>query len=247
MREMFVGILGHDLRNPLAGILMSAQVVLGRTDDEALSDPLRRVVANGKRMARMVEQLLDLTRLRLGDGIKLAPRPSDLRRLVDDVLAEHGPDPVRFRFEVTGDATGTWDPDRLQQVASNLVGNAARHGDCGSPVVVSIDGTAPERVVLTVHNLGPAIPEELRPVLFAAFRGHDHGRRGGGLGLGLFITDQLVRAHGGTLEFTSHTETGTTFTMRLPRHAGGVAKPRDANGEGERPAAGTSMPQRQTT
>lgn len=221
MREMFVGILGHDLRNPLSGIMMCAQLVLARSQDETLREPLARVLSNSQRMARMVEQLLDLTRLRLGDGITLAPRPSDLRRLLDDVIAENEHHQRRCRLEAVGEAAGTWDPDRMQQVMSNLVGNAVRHGADGSPVLVKLDGTGQGRVVFTVHNLGPPIPQELHAVLFAAFRGHDHSRREGGLGLGLYITDQLVRAHGGRISFESSADAGTTFTVSLPRHAHG--------------------------
>ncbi|OGQ18464.1 MAG: hypothetical protein A2138_04555 [Deltaproteobacteria bacterium RBG_16_71_12] len=222
MREMFVGILGHDLRNPLSGVMMCAQLVLARTQDASLVEPLTRVLANSHRMARMVEQMLDLTRLRLGDGIALTPRPSDLRRLIDDVVAENDEHKSRCRLEAAGDAAGTWDPDRIQQVLSNLVGNAVRHGSDGSPVTVKLDGTVSDRVLLTVHNLGPPIPEELRPVLFDAFRGADHSRRGGGLGLGLYITEQLVRAHGGTISFESSEPAGTRFEVTLPRHAPGA-------------------------
>lgn len=222
MREMFVGILGHDLRNPLSGIMMCAQLVLARSQDSSLAEPLSRVLSNSQRMARMVEQMLDLTRLRLGDGISLAPRPSDLRRLLDDVVAENDDHRRRCRLESVGDAAGTWDPDRIQQVLSNLLGNAVRHGAAESPVTVKVDGSVKDRVALSVHNHGTPIPEELRPVLFAPFRGQDHGRRGGGLGLGLYITEQLVRAHGGTISFQSTEQAGTSFLVTLPRHAPGA-------------------------
>lgn len=221
MREMFIGILGHDLRNPLSGITMAANVVLSRSKDETVREPMERIIASSQRMARMVEQLLDLTRLRLGEGIALQPRPCDLRRLVEDVLGESEATSRRGRLEVRGDATGTWDADRMLQVTANLIGNALQHGAKGSPVVIHIDGTAADTVVLRVHNEGPPIPEDLRPVLFEAFRGQGKGQRGGGLGLGLYISHQIVLAHGGQLTFESSADAGTTFAASVPRHFAG--------------------------
>jgi signal transduction histidine kinase len=133
MREMFIGILGHDLRNPLSGITMAAHLVLSRSKDEALREPLERIVSSAQRMGRMVEQLLDLTRLRLGDGIALHPRICELRGVVQEVLAESDVVRQRARLEVTGGTAGMWDRDRLLQVVSNLVGNAVQHGTAGTP------------------------------------------------------------------------------------------------------------------
>ncbi len=217
MREMFMGILGHDLRNPLSGIIMCAQILLGRADDESLREPLTRILASGQRMTRMVEQLLDLTRLRLGTGIALTRSVVDLGSVVRGVLDESEESRARGRLQVEGDVTGRWDADRLQQVVANLVGNALQHGAPGTPIAVRIDGSDPARVVLAVHNQGAPIPDELRPVLFAPFRGQQRERKGGGLGLGLYITEQLVLAHGGTIAFTSDASAGTCFTVTLPR------------------------------
>lgn len=221
MREMFIGILGHDLRNPLSGITMAANILLGRCTDAAQREPLERIVSSSHRMARMVEQLLDLTRLRLGEGIALSPRRCDLRKLVEDVLGESEATRRRCQLEVIGNPEGSWDADRMLQVASNLVGNAMQHGAAGTPITVCVDGSAADRVVLRVHNLGAPIPAELRPVLFDAFRGQQNSQKGGGLGLGLFITHQLVQAHGGSLTFESTADAGTTFTAAVPRGASG--------------------------
>lgn len=219
MREMFIGILGHDLRNPLSGITMAATILLGRCRDEGLREPVERILSSSQRMARMVEQLLDLTRMRLGEGVALQARDCDLHKLVEDVIGESDTTRRRCRLEVQGDSAGTWDPDRMLQVAANLIGNAVQHSPAGSPIEVLIDGSAPAQVVLRVHNQGGPIPEALRPVLFEAFRGQGKGERGGGLGLGLYITHQLVLAHRGTLGFDSSADGGTTFTATLPRRA----------------------------
>jgi PAS domain S-box-containing protein len=217
LREMFVAILGHDLRSPLAAIVTATQLVLMRTSEEAIHGPLARVLSSSERMVRMIEQLLDLTRVRLGTGIVLTPVPADLRALVEQVTSEVCEGRARVRLEAHGDMRGTWDVDRLMQVVSNLARNALEHSSQGKPIELAIDGTNPDRMILRVHNHGPAIPDELRPVIFEPFRGKRH-KASNGLGLGLFITDQLVRAHGGQVTFTSSNDHGTTFEVRLPRH-----------------------------
>lgn len=217
MREIFVGILGHDLRNPLNAVLLAAHMAVSRSKDEDVREPLNRVLKSGARMALMIEQLLDFTRLRRGSGIALSLKPIDLRQLVSDVLIEFESERLRIHVEVHGDTTGSWDPERILQVASNLVGNATQNSP--SQIQIRIDGGADDDVTLQVHNGGPPIPDELRHVLFEPFRGATVGRYGKGVGLGLYITHQLVRAHGGTISFDSSADTGTRFVVRLPRHA----------------------------
>lgn len=220
MREIFVGILGHDLRNPLQGIFVWAQLALRVSGDESAYDALQMILKNSRRMERMIEQLLDTTRIRLGGGLPLRAVSADLKELTElavDDLAEHR---SRIRFDVSGDMQGVWDVDRLSQVVSNLVGNAVEHSDPETAIRIRLDGTEQEAVVLEVHNQGPAIPDELRDVLFEPFRGRQRER---GLGLGLFISKEFVAAHGGTLEFDSSEQSGTYFTARLPRDAAAAA------------------------
>lgn len=218
MREMFIGILGHDLGNPLSSIMMTAEVLQARSRDQDTRESAGRILRNGDRMLRMIRQLLDAARFRLGSGITLSPAPADLRRLVEQVLAEFEHVRERFQFDVGGDSAGTWDADLMLQVVSNLVGNAVRHSASGSPIRIEVDGDG-ESVCLRLHNVGKPIPEELRGVLFEAFRaGDSSSREKGGLGLGLYITRQLVLAHGGTLSFESSEEAGTTFVASIPRH-----------------------------
>lgn len=156
-----------------------------------------------------------------GGGIEIHPRPSDLSDLCAQAVGElelARPD-CKIRRALTGDQSGTWDPDRLLQVLSNLIGNAGQHGDPRGGVSIRIDGNERDIITVAVENLG-AIPESLLPHLFDAFRITRHRRdQSRGLGLGLYIVREIVRAHGGDVEVTSSQTTGTRFTIHLPRHA----------------------------
>lgn len=215
MREMFVGILGHDLRNPLQGILMAAELVLRRSQDDAIRKPLQGIRQCGDRMARMIEQILDLTRIRLGGGLSLSSTHTDFRSIIEQVIEEFAEHKNRFSIEVVGDSRGSWDVDRVLQVLSNLAGNAVEHSPPGAPVLIRVDGRRDDALECEVHNGGPGVPSGLRDVLFEPFRGRDRTR---GLGLGLFICKQVVVAHGGTIEFESSDDSGTCFRVSLPRH-----------------------------
>ena len=222
--EMFTGILGHDLRNPLHAIMTAANVALLRDDGDRQLKPISRILRSGERMSRMIDQLLDFTRVRTGAGIPLEPRPIDLATLIQQVtdeLEDANPE-CAFSISVTGDAIGSWDPDRLGQVFSNLIGNAVQHGVAAGGVQVRIDGTDGERVQVEVKNQG-VIPRDLIGRVFEPLGGTDTRRaKAQGLGLGLFITEQIARAHGGAVSVQSSEELGTTtFIVLLPR-AGAV-------------------------
>jgi len=170
-------------------------------------------------MERMIEQLLDLARSRLGGGIPLVRHRLDLRaltqRIAEEVAAAH---PAHRIVLATDDEVwGRWDPDRLEQVVSNLVGNAMQHGSVAHPVRVALDRVG-DAVRLVVRNQGEPIPERALPTLFDPFLpGRGEARtRGNGLGLGLYIAERVVRAHGGRVEVESSPEAGTTFTVTLP-------------------------------
>lgn len=216
--EMFTALLGHDLRNPLGAIMTSAQLAMKRVGDERLHKPLGRIMSSGQRMARMIDQLLDFTRVRVGGGLPLSTQRCDaaplLRQIVDSRNVLSG-SPIAFDTE--GDATGEWDAERLGQVFANLVDNALRHGAPGSPVRVRIDGTDPIAVRIDVVN-GGSIASDVVATLFEPMSGGD-GRRqkSHGLGLGLFITKQIVRAHGGTIDLDSEAPGETAFRVELPR------------------------------
>lgn len=218
LNEMFAAALGHDLRSPLSAIMTGAALLISRGDDKTMAIG-NRILSSGSRMARMIEQLLDLSRARLGGGIPVTPADMQLKDVAEKVVAEHqAASPGReVTLETMGALEGSWDEPRLAQVLSNLIGNALEHGVSDTPITVRADGTSPREVVLTVNNMGQ-IPEQELPHLFEPFRsGRQAGRRSEGLGLGLYIVDQLVRAHEGTVRVTSNERDGTTFEVRLPR------------------------------
>lgn len=215
-REMFIGILGHDLRSPLGALMMNSETMVRRRQlDEHDAQAVARILRSGERMTRMIAQLLDLTRARLGGGFPLEPAPTDLGAICQHVVEEF--EPTSMQLKVDGDLTGTWDRDRLAEVLSNLAGNAAEHRERGTSVSVRAHAEAAE-VLVEVSNQGPPIPADLLPHLFEPFRRARQREKSpnGNLGLGLYIAHQIVLAHGGTLE--AHSEGGTTtFVMRLPR------------------------------
>lgn len=220
--EMFAGVLGHDLRNPLNAIMMSTQLLAQRDQSARMTKPLSRIMNSGARMARMIDQLLDFTRVRVGAGIGLDPQRSDISALLGQVIdeLEDAHPHCSLRLERHGDLYGTWDVDRLLQVFSNLVANAVQHGIGTHGVTVRADGSAPEAVWVEVHNMG-AIPEALLPKLFEPMAGGERRLGAQGLGLGLYITREIVRAHGGRIETRSSEQAGTAFTVWLPRRGAG--------------------------
>ncbi|HKT74721.1 MAG TPA: hybrid sensor histidine kinase/response regulator [Steroidobacteraceae bacterium] len=221
LNEMFIAVLGHDLRNPLNAMLTSAHLLQESSPEDGTKDIAARIVSSGRRMTRMIEDLLDLARARLAGGIPLQREPVDLGTLVPRVLREHGATfPTKpIELDRVGDLTGSWDADRLAQVASNLVGNALQYGDDHHPVRVKLDGTADDLVVCSVVNAG-SIPEEVLPSIFDPFRGGSmRTGRSDGLGLGLFIVRQIVQAHGGDVDVRTGDGNQTTFTVRIPRRA----------------------------
>ncbi|HEY1553305.1 MAG TPA: ATP-binding protein [Kofleriaceae bacterium] len=217
--ELFAGSLGHDLRNPLSTITIGASHIARSSDEPRTTRAAARIVSSAERMRRMIEQLLDLTRLRIGHGLDLACRRTDLGKVWRTVVDELAPSqsPGRIGVTVHDDAHGDWDPDRLAQVASNLVHNAIVHGTSESSVAIEIDGSVRDRVTASVHNDG-VVPPEILPGMFEPFRGTAYKRaHGQGLGLGLYLTQQIVLAHGGTIDVLSTEADGTTVRLCLPR------------------------------
>jgi signal transduction histidine kinase len=217
--EVFVAMLGHDLRTPLGAMLASAAVLQRALPDGVLRDSASRMLSSGRRMAGMIDDMLDLTRARLSGGVELHRAAVDAGEVLRQVVAEHRASSPQRVVDVvcSGELEGQWDAQRLGRLVSNLLGNAITHGDPAGPVQVRLDGTAPDRIVLTVANDG-MIPDEARPGLFDPFRGaaRPDGRREG-LGLGLYIVDQIVRAHRGGIEVDSAAGR-TAFRVWLPRH-----------------------------
>jgi signal transduction histidine kinase len=220
--EVFTGVLGHDLRNPMQAISTAAHLLRGRLDpnprDAALVD---RILASGQRMARMIDQLLDFTRMRVGSGVPIFPSMCDLGDVLRQVTGEieQAHSDAHISLEARGDLRGTWDSDRLAQVFSNLVANAVQHGERSHGVRVEADGTDSASVRVVVHNAG-SIPDALLPMIFEPLAGGAQRRDGTrGLGLGLYIAKAISSAHGGRIEASSNATEGTTFVVRLPRAA----------------------------
>jgi signal transduction histidine kinase len=217
LNEMFSALLAHDLRNPLSAILASANLLQRRNSDANSQETASRILTSGNRMARMIEDVLDLARARLGGGIAVRRRATDFKALVERVIREHQAAAPGRVIESTfeGELSGEWDPDRIAQVASNLIGNALKHGDVEVPVIVTLESTGEDRVTLRVENGGTIAPNILEH-LFDPFRGGERAGRGDGLGLGLYIVSQIVRAHGGEVDVKTG-DAQTSFRVCLPR------------------------------
>jgi signal transduction histidine kinase len=175
-------------------------------------------------MVKMVERLLLYTQAKFGGGLALDKELADLEQISRDAIGDVKSlrPGAEIQFKAEGDCSGTWDRVRLTEVAANLVENAVKHGQPGRPIDVLVRAQG-DHVALQVHNFGPPIPAELMPVLFEPFRraGKQSGPGGGSFGLGLYISREIVAAHGGTLEVSSSAEDGTTFIVHLPRAAAG--------------------------
>jgi len=241
-KDTNIGILAHDLRNPLAAIVTGAHMLALLPDS---SDKTRRIAErvrrSADRMTAMIRDILDYTRGRLGGGIPLKRQPTDLgalsQQVIDEIRAGHPA--ARIEVEMAGKLTGQWDPARIEQALSNLIANAVQHG--GPDVRFVAAEEEPDSVVVTVRNGGRPIPEVLLPTLFDAFKKGDDNPTG--LGLGLFITREIVQAHQGSIAVTSSAE-GTVFTFRLPRGAAPQGRSRDETAdtfEGDAPLSEPSL------
>jgi signal transduction histidine kinase len=220
-RDQFIGILGHDLRDPLNAIVTGATLLTIDADtDRTSADVASQILRSAKRMSRLTDDLLNLTLLRLGGAIPLTRVQTDLKQLCQEAVAEaQAAHPAaEVKFTSSGELSGEWDRERLAQVLANLVGNALQHGD-GDAATLQVRGGTDD-VVVTVHNRGVPIPPELQRAIFdPLFRNAPDATASSSIGLGLFIAQAIVTAHGGEISVSSSESLGTTFTVRLPRRA----------------------------
>jgi signal transduction histidine kinase len=223
-KEMFVAMLGHDLRTPLGAIIGSAHIMVSTKDLPEIA--LKRaflILNSGQRMNALVDDLLDFTRSRLGRGIPIVRADMDIskvcRQTVEEIAALH---PQRVvNFDATGEVQGQWDRDRLTQAFSNVISNAVQHGADQTPINVLVRGGGDD-VEVAIQNRGAVIPaSELDKIFNPLYRieGDKPVAPRENLGLGLYITERIVAAHGGTIGVESSDENGTTFTITLPRRA----------------------------
>ncbi|MFJ7315540.1 ATP-binding protein [Pseudomonas sp. NPDC098747] len=223
-RNIFLGILGHDLRTPLGAILLGADVLRRSENIGTKATKISsQIYTSVKRASQIVSDLLDLTRCQMGPGIPVKRESLDLlplcERIVDELRAFYPDAKILFQTKTT--CNGEFDGARMEQVVSNLVSNAVQHGDNQQPVTVTLDASD-DNVMFSVHNSGEPIPDDVLPFIFnpmGRFSQHsiiDHGPSEG-LGLGLFIASEIVTSHSGVIEVISNPENGTTFVVTVPK------------------------------
>jgi signal transduction histidine kinase len=220
LRERFIGILGHDLRNPLGAITMAGELLV--RDDQLPPRYLAagaRILRSTDRMTRMITELLGFAQGQLGGGIPAEPVAGDMGELAGAAVDEvNGAYPERtITLETDGDLRGAWDHARVLQGLSNLIGNAIHHGE--DPVTVTVKADGDDFVRTEIANRGEPIPPDVIPTLFDPFKRYSQGTRkhDAGLGLGLYIVNQIAAAHGATIDVSSTAADGTRFVLRWPR------------------------------
>ncbi len=216
-RKLFLGILGHDLRTPLGAVLMGAELLARSTPEGRQQHLATQIGASVRRANRIVDDLLDLARGNLGEGIPMRKERIELTALCAQVIEEVRvcyPE-VQILFEQGPPLCGLFDPGRMGQVFANLLGNAVQHGDVRQPIEVRLERQA-AAICLVVHNQGEPIAAEAMPLLFSAGSSAYERGASSGLGLGLFIAAQIVAGHGGRIDVQSSREQGTTFRVQIP-------------------------------
>jgi signal transduction histidine kinase len=222
--NMFLAILGHDLRNPLGTVLTGATFIMRATEiPSKYVLAATRIFNSGQRMNKLIGDLIDFTRTHLGSGIPIKPKRMNLAEVclnvVDELRTSHPERIIDYQAPAREDVHG--DNDRLAQLLSNLIGNALQHGARNHPVSVRLSGTEQD-VSVAVHNLGPVIPADkigsvFDPLIRFAARDAMNETRDTSLGIGMFIAREVAGAHGGAITVASSADEGTTFCVTLPR------------------------------
>lgn len=234
-QHLFMGILGHDLRGPLSAVMSGAELMLGQGEQQA---PQARVLLrSAMQMKAILDDLMEFTGDKLGTSVPVRPEAASLDVLTQGMVDEMATIYPKRAFQVTaaGDLHGSWDVMRLRRVVANLLTNALKYGSGDQPIVIALNGELADTVSLSVHNLGPPIPAAMLDSLFEPLTTTAHADgtpqvAGANLGLGLYIVDRIVGAHGGRIEVSSSQQEGTRFLATLPRQA------RAGSGSGAGPA-----------
>ena len=230
-KDLFIGILSHELRNPLNVITMAAHLQLKelatREDNKANERQVilsKQITESANRATKIINDLLDVTRARFGSGVPVIKAPMDIgvvsQQLVAETRIAH---PTRnVTLETTGNLEGEWDQARIGQVFANLIGNAIQYSLNDSAINIKVNGE-PNQVVISVHNMGePIAPDKIDSIFSSLIRAvTDEGDHPSNvnLGLGLYITKEIIAAHSGTIEATSSLKDGTTITAKIPKAA----------------------------
>ncbi|OCR26507.1 histidine kinase [Pseudomonas syringae] len=223
-RDIFLAILGHDLRAPLQAVSMSADLLERKAKlDDAAQTYLARIKSGTRHMGAMVSDLLEFVRSRLGATLPVERKHMDLAAVCREAIEEAcaGQPECNPVLNVHGDTTGNWDPGRINQLLQNLIGNALQHGSANQEISIRITGED-NNVELVVHNVGNPIDENaigsiFDPLVRNPSAEQDAKGPSTSLGLGLFIVKEVVNAHGGSITVTSNVDDGTTFTVVLPK------------------------------
>ena len=221
-KNWVMGIVGHDLRNPLAAISGVQSILkLSKNLSEKEKSLLGRAGSSVKRMTELIDNLLELTNLRLGSGMNINKAPVDLSKQSEKIVqeVELGYPEAELILQSPGPVQGEWDVIRLDQLMTNLITNALRHGKPGGPVTINISAEGNE-AFFQVHNEGPPVPEKIKDMISKGMitkTNEDHGKKES-YGLGLYIVKQIVDGHKGQIELESNKESGTTFRITLPRN-----------------------------
>lgn len=220
LREQFIALLGHDLRNPLSSIMSGAQLLLRRSNEPSMTGIAEHMLTATHRASRLVDDVLDFARGRLGNGIPLNIRDCDnldktLAHIVSEMQTSHPQRTLHCQLDSLGAVR--CDSDRVAQLLSNLLANALTHGDPYGPVSVSAHIEA-DTFSLAVNNHGEPIPPERLAQLFQPYWREPSSTQSG-LGLGLYIANEIARSHDGRMQATSTAEGGTTFTFSMPTGA----------------------------
>lgn len=216
-RALMMGIVAHDLRGPLHTAVMALQVLARRHPSIGDGDGMGQVRRSLARMMPMVDDLMDVAAAGLRSRMIVRPQHMDLAALAAEIVAEVAAEfpAQRFVVDAPGQRVGDWDRARMGQLLSNLLRNAAVHGDSNGVVHVRLTGDA-RQAVLSVQNFGPVIPEEERKRLFSPTARGANASHGAHLGLGLYIVQEIAQGHGGWVELTSDAEAGTVISVFLP-------------------------------
>lgn len=217
-RQIFLGVLGHDLRGPLNAIVLTSELISQLASDARVSEHSTRLIVSGRRMSALLDDLLEYNKRAIGAGIVISPSPVDLAKACQEeleILQAALPN-TRLVFDVQGATEGDFDASRIREALANLVSNATHHGSLEAPVRIDLHGTD-RHMSLTVENQLKEGTPEFREAMFEPFvRAPDTGRESEHLGLGLFTVREIVRAHGGDVR--AHTKDGcVSFTLKLPK------------------------------